>query len=86
MGEPKEKAPILQTTPAGSLCALPDRIPRSRRATVRLGVRSAELTAEARFQHQYGCLRDEVTKTLTEYLNCGILAHGAARVYCDGPW
>ena len=39
---------------------------------------------EARFQHQYGCLRDEVVKTLDEYLNCGILAHGAARVYCDG--
>jgi hypothetical protein len=39
---------------------------------------------ESRFQHQYGCLRDEVPKTLTEYLNCGILAHGAARVYCDG--
>ena len=39
---------------------------------------------ESRFQHQYGCLRDEVTKTLAEYLNCGILAHGAARVYCDG--
>jgi hypothetical protein len=31
---------------------------------------------EPRFQHQYGCLRDEVTKALTEYLNCGILAHG----------
>jgi len=39
---------------------------------------------ESRFQHQYGCLRDEVIKTLDEYLNCGILAHGAARVYCDG--
>ena len=38
---------------------------------------------ELRFQHQYGCLRDEVLKTLDEYLNCGILAHGAARVYCD---
>jgi hypothetical protein len=25
-----------------------------------------------------------VRKTLDEYLNCGILAHGAARVYCDG--
>ena len=37
---------------------------------------------EPRFQHQYGVLRDEVTKTLDEYLNCGILAHGAARVYC----
>ena len=31
---------------------------------------------EARFQHQYGCLRDEVIKTLDEYLNCGVLAHG----------
>lgn len=39
---------------------------------------------QARFQHQYGCLRDEVVKTLYEYLNCAILAHGAARVYCDG--
>ena len=49
---------------------------------------------EERFQHQYGCLRDEVVKTYGEYLNlarrrlaeggCGILAHGAARVYCDG--
>jgi hypothetical protein len=38
---------------------------------------------EAKFQHQYGYLRDEVTKTFDEYLNCGILAHGAARVYCD---
>ena len=39
---------------------------------------------ESRFQHEYGYLRDEVTKTFNEYLNCGILAHGAARVYCDG--
>ena len=39
---------------------------------------------ESKFQHQYGCLRDEVLKTFDEYLNCGILAHGAARVYCDG--
>ena len=39
---------------------------------------------ESRFQHEYGVFRDEVTKTLDEYLNCGILAHGAARVYCDG--
>jgi hypothetical protein len=37
---------------------------------------------EYRFQHQHGYLRDEVTKTLREFLNCGILAHGAARVYC----
>jgi hypothetical protein len=43
-----------------------------------------QLQWEFRFQHQYGCLRDEVLKTLDEYLNCGILAHGAARVYCDG--
>jgi len=39
---------------------------------------------ESRFKHEYGYLRDEVTKTFNEYLNCGILAHGAARVYCDG--
>jgi len=39
---------------------------------------------ESKFQHQYGCLRDEVLKTFDEYLNCGILAHGAARVYCEG--
>ena len=39
---------------------------------------------EVRFQHQYGCLRDEVVKTFDEYLNCGILAHGVARVYYDG--
>ena len=35
---------------------------------------------EERFQHEYGCLRDEVVKTFDEYLNCGLLAHGAARV------
>ena len=34
---------------------------------------------EARFQHQYGCLPDEVLKTFDEYLNCGILAHGLGR-------
>jgi hypothetical protein len=39
---------------------------------------------ESRFQHQYGCLRDEVVKTFDQYLNCGILAHRAARVHCDG--
>ena len=43
-----------------------------------------QFQCEERFQHQYGCLRDEVVKTYDEYLNCGILAHGAARVYCDG--
>jgi hypothetical protein len=35
---------------------------------------------EERFQQQYGCLRDEVIKCR----NYGALAHGAARVYCDG--
>ena len=44
---------------------------------------------EARFQHHYGGLRDEVVKTFDEYLNlvrrsfneggCGILAHGFGR-------
>ena len=28
-------------------------------------------------------LRDEVLQVLDEYLNCGLLEHGAARVYCD---
>lgn len=36
-----------------------------------------------RFQQQYGVLRDEVLQVLDEYLNCGLLEHGAARVYCD---
>jgi len=26
---------------------------------------------------------DEVLSTFDEYLNCGVLSHGAARVYCD---
>lgn len=38
---------------------------------------------EERFQQQYGVLRDEVLRALDEYLNCGLLEHGAARVYCD---
>jgi hypothetical protein len=38
---------------------------------------------EERFQAEYGVLRDEVLETLDQYLNCGILEHGAARVYCD---
>ena len=48
------------------------------------GHEELQQTWEARFQHRYGYLRQEVCKTFTEYLNCGILAHGAARVYCDG--
>ncbi len=35
------------------------------------------------FQSQYGVLRDEVLQALDEYLNCGLLCHGAARAYCD---
>lgn len=42
-----------------------------------------EYVWEERFQHKYGILRDEVLKVLDEYLNCGLLEHGAARVYCD---
>ena len=38
---------------------------------------------EERFQWQYGVLRDEVLRTFDAYLNCGLLCHGAARVYCD---
>jgi hypothetical protein len=38
---------------------------------------------DERFQSKYGVLRDEVLKTFDEYLNCGLLEHGAARVYCD---
>jgi hypothetical protein len=39
---------------------------------------------EEQFQHEYGYLRPEVMKAFDAYLNCGILEHGAARVYCDG--
>jgi hypothetical protein len=38
---------------------------------------------EERFQSEFGVLRDEVLSVLDEYLNCGLLEHGAARVYCD---
>ena len=38
---------------------------------------------EERFQSIYGVLRDEVLKTFDAFLNCGLLEHGAARVYCD---
>jgi hypothetical protein len=38
---------------------------------------------EMQYQAEYGCLRDEVSKVLQCYLNCGLLEHGAARVYCD---
>ena len=42
-----------------------------------------EQSWEERFQPEYGVLRDEVTQTLEEYLNCGLLCHGAARLLCD---
>jgi hypothetical protein len=42
-----------------------------------------EYSWEQRFQADYGVLRHEVLKALDEYLNCGLLEHGAARVYCD---
>jgi hypothetical protein len=38
---------------------------------------------EEKFQPTYGVLRGEVLETFDEYLNCGLLQHGAARVYCD---
>ena len=38
---------------------------------------------EEHFQSQFGVLRDCVKKTLDEYLNCGILAHGCARAVCQ---
>ena len=37
---------------------------------------------EQRFEHEWGCLRDEVLRSLDSYLNCGIIAHGAARARC----
>lgn len=36
-----------------------------------------------RFGATYGVLRNEVLETFDEYLNCGLLQHGAARLYCD---
>lgn len=41
------------------------------------------LVWEERFQPVYGVLRDEALKAFDEYLNCGLLCHGAARAYCD---
>jgi hypothetical protein len=38
---------------------------------------------EERCEPTYGALRHEVLETFDEYLNCGLLQHGAARVYCD---
>ena len=41
------------------------------------------LVWEERFQAQYGALRPVVLETFDQYLNCGLLQNGAARVYCD---
>jgi hypothetical protein len=41
------------------------------------------LVWEERFQATYGVLRQEVLVAFDAYLNCGLLQHGAARVYCD---
>ena len=38
---------------------------------------------EERYQKSYGVLRTEVKENLEAYLNCGLLDHGAARVYCE---
>lgn len=35
------------------------------------------------YGEKYGVLRDVVLEAFDAYLNCGILFHGAARVYCD---
>ena len=42
-----------------------------------------ERSWEQQYQAEYGYLRDEVSQVLNSYLNCGLLEHGAARVYCD---
>lgn len=41
------------------------------------------LVWELRFQAEYGLLREEVIEALDAFLNCGILAHGCARAYCE---
>ena len=38
---------------------------------------------EELFQEKYGALRHEVLEAVDAYLNCGILAHGCARTYCE---
>lgn len=36
-----------------------------------------------RFEHKYGCLRDEVKQAFDDFLDCGILLHGCARAVCE---
>lgn len=38
---------------------------------------------EQLFEQEYGCLRHEVLDSLDAFLNCGIIAHGCARILCD---
>ena len=35
------------------------------------------------FEEKYGFLRPEVVQTLKNYLHCGILSHGFARIKCE---
>jgi len=44
---------------------------------------SLEYSWTERFQPDYGSLRAEVLQVYDEYLNCGLLSNGVARVYCD---
>ena len=38
---------------------------------------------EELFEHQYGTLRQVVLDAMDAYLNCGVFAHGCARVCCE---
>jgi hypothetical protein len=60
VGESKGEAPALQETHAGST-VLYQIVYHSRD--------DLSVQWESKFQHQYGCLRDEVLKTFDEYLN-----------------
>ena len=35
-----------------------------------------------RYEKEYGCFRSEVKESIQKYLNCWILEHGMARLYC----
>jgi hypothetical protein len=66
-GEGKGEAPALQET-------FPEASPLYQ--IVYLSRDDLQFQWEPRFQHHYGCCRDEALKTFDKYLNCGILAHG----------
>lgn len=40
---------------------------------------------ELRFEHEYGYLRPEAVKAYEQYLRCGILRYGCARLACTAP-